>query len=86
MLTKQELSAVSQDAHSFQHGDQVKKSSAQFWKLKRFREACCCAPLAVPLDREVPVARGFRRLHAPGARGDSKADQTLLQCLGRSVA
>ena len=24
------------------------------------------APVAVPLDTEVPVARGFRRLHARG--------------------
>ena len=28
--------------------------------------AMSCAPVAVPLDTEVPVARGFRRLHARG--------------------
>ena len=67
----------------FIHVRGFKKSSKLKKEKERFRGTCCCAPLAVPLDGEVPVARGFRRLHAPGARGDTKADRVLpLPCLG----
>ena len=36
------------------------------WSGPRQPLAMSGAPLAVPLDTEAPVARGFRRLHARG--------------------
>ena len=46
--------------------DPWEKAGIFLWSGPRQPLAMSCAPVAVPLDKEVPVARGFRRLHARG--------------------
>ena len=58
--------AHAEDAYNAAHCKPLGKSGDFFFPWPSQPLAMSCAPVAVPLDTEAPVARGFRRLHARG--------------------